>query len=104
MKINLHDRVGTFAENKDTAKHLRVTSIVPALKRGDEEVILDFAGVSGTTQSFVHALIADAIRDPSLDALDHLVFEHCNEVVQAVIEIVVSYSQEEWGDADELDG
>lgn len=99
MNIVVVKDVGNFAENKDRARRLREGSIYPALRRG-EEVVLDFAGVTGTTQSFVHALVSQAIRDPDVDALSHLVFENCNDVTRSVVEIVVSYSQDEWGSED----
>lgn len=99
MRVKIAERAGTFAENKDTAKALRMRLILPALRRPDpEDIVLDFEGVTGTTQSFIHALVADAIRDEDLDALDHLVFANCGEVVQSVVEIVVSYAQEQWED------
>lgn len=99
MRVKIVEYAGSFAENKDTAKKLRTRTILPRLRQENpEDLILDFEGVTGTTQSFVHALVADAIRNPKVDALDVLVFANCNEVVQSVIEIVVSYAQEEWGE------
>ena len=56
--IKIKDYAGTFAENKDTAKRLRIDKIMPALSN-KEEVELDFEGVSGATQSFIHALISE---------------------------------------------
>jgi len=99
MKISVKKSAGAFAENKDTAKRLRSTLIVPTIRKG-EELVLDFDNVAGVTQSFVHALIAQPIREFP-EALDLMVFENCSEVVQAVIEIVVSYSQDEWGSEDD---
>ncbi|TKR27331.1 DUF4325 domain-containing protein [Cellulomonas hominis] len=95
MMISLIDETGPFAENKERAKSLRTRSILPAVKRG-EDVTLDFDGVYLTTQSFVHALVATAIRD--YDGLDHLVFKNCDPNVRSIIEIVVSYCQENWGE------
>lgn len=95
MRICVADRVGAFAENKDQARSMRLETLSPQLRAGNE-VVLDFAGVTGATQSFVHALIADLIRDENLDALDYLVFENCADVVRSVIEIVVGYAQDEW--------
>ena len=101
MNVSILQRVGSFAENTDKAKWLRTHIIVPALRQEEpEEIVLDLDGVSGTTQSFVHALIADAIRYEELSALDHLVFANCNEVVQSVVEVVVEYTQEQWEDPD----
>lgn len=91
--ISIFDEAGEFAENKDTARNLRLRRIIPALDIGDT-VILDFKRVSSTTQSFIHALISDVIRIKGIDVLDKMLFKNCNEVVKAVIEIVVEYMQE----------
>ena len=60
-EIKIFERAGGFAENKDVARELRITEILPALER-NEEIILDFENVTAVTQSFIHALISDAIR------------------------------------------
>jgi len=91
--ISIYEEAGQFAENKDTARNLRLNKILPALNSG-ETVILDFRRVSSTTQSFIHALISDVIRIKGVDVLDKMLFKNCNEVVKAVIEIVVDYMQE----------
>ena len=82
-----------FAENKDVAKQLRETLIIPALRDG-QQVIVDFGQVSGTTQSFIHALISGPIRKFRSIALDNLIFKNCNTEVQSVIRIVFAYMQE----------
>ncbi len=51
--------VGTFAEDKDIARDLRMNRLTPALEKG-EDVTLDFDGVELATQSFIHALISDS--------------------------------------------
>jgi len=61
MEIKIFDYTGDFAENKDVARDLRIERVIPCLKRR-EEIILDFADVRGATQSFMHALISDAVR------------------------------------------
>lgn len=86
-------RAGAFAENKDVARELRVAKIMPALQRG-EEVVLDFTGVEDATQSFVHALISDALREHGADVLERLAFKSCSPVVKKVVSIVVDYMQE----------
>lgn len=91
MRIVVAEKTGEFAGNKDIARTLR-EFIAPALAKA-EDVFLDFGGVDLATQSFVHAMISDLVRRTDLDALDHLVFERCNENVQSIIEIVVEYSQ-----------
>lgn len=83
---------GNFAENKDAARDLRVQQLMPALKEG-QEVTIDFEGVNLSTQSFVHALISDAIRVYGIDVLDQIVFKNCNQTLQTLINIVVDYMQ-----------
>jgi len=93
IHIRLYERAGSFAENKDVARDIRMQEITPALER-NEEVILDFEKVDSVTQSFVHALISDLIRTYGTDALDRVSFKSCNDVVRKIITIVVDYMQE----------
>jgi hypothetical protein len=92
--VAIAERAGSFAENKDVARSIRVEELEPALASG-EEVRLDFGGVELATQSFVHALISSVIRARGADVLDHIDFRDCSETVQGVIEIVVEYSQDD---------
>jgi len=92
IKIELLSIVGSFAENKDKAKELRTKIINPALKKGDF-VELDFTGVNSATQSFIHALISQLIRQYGIDVLDKINFKNCNNTVQKIIEIVTDYMQ-----------
>lgn len=89
----MHKLVGNFAENKDIAKKIRVEQIMPTLSRGNE-VELDFEGVDGSTQSFIHALISDPIREFRDTAFDNLIFKNANDDIRAVISIVYRYMQE----------
>jgi len=91
--IIIFDRAGEFAENKDTARDIRLKEIIPALEN-NEDVVLDFARVGAATQSFVHALISDVLRKYGGDALDRVSFKSCNETVKQIISIVVDYMQE----------
>ena len=101
MNIPIHERAGSFAENKDVARDIRLQNIVPALER-NEEVILDFEHVEAVTQSFIHALISDLLRQYGFDVLNRLAFKSCNQTVKQIIGIVVEYMQE--GLADEPGG
>ena len=83
---------GVFAENKDIAKNIRIDLIVPALKKGGE-IILDFKGVESVTQSFIHALLSEVIRDSSAEVLDKITFKNCSDTVKGIINIVVDYMQ-----------
>lgn len=89
----MKELAGVFAENKDIAKKIRLEVIFPRLSKGDE-VVLDFGGVSGATQSFIHALISDPIRELRDIAFDKLVYKNANDDIQAVISIVYRYMQE----------
>ncbi len=84
---------GEFAENKDIASELRVNKIIPCLEK-KKEIILDFDKVTGTTQSFIHALTSDLFRQYGNNVLDYIVFKNCNETVQKIILIVSEYMQE----------
>jgi len=92
-KIRLFRVVGSFAENKDLARDIRIKRIVPALEN-NEKIILDFTGVDSATQSFIHALISEIMRRWGDDVLDNVYFENCNETIQKIINIVVEYMQE----------
>jgi hypothetical protein len=93
MTVNLHERLGSFANNKDKAKDIRLNLVIPSLEKGDE-VILDFSGVEDATQSFVHALISDLFRKYGADVLDRIKFKGCSETVEKIISIVANYMQE----------
>ncbi|MDR2463773.1 MAG: STAS-like domain-containing protein [Verrucomicrobiales bacterium] len=91
--IKLRTLAGDFAENKEVAKKLRIEKIMPVLSKNGG-VVLDFAGVSGATQSFIHALISDPLREFGEVALDNLYYKHANEKIQKIISIVYRYMQE----------
>lgn len=90
ITLSIAGTVGSFAENKDVAAKLRSECILPCLQQG-EIVRLDFGGVTLTTQSFVHALISEALRQIGESALDLLEFANCNETIRGIIETVVQY-------------
>lgn len=90
--INIRQEAGTFAENKDVAGRLREQIVLPVLRRTDE-LTLDFTGVEGATQSFVHALISEAMREFGPEILDRIIFKGCNRTVQQIVGIVIDYMQ-----------
>jgi hypothetical protein len=92
QKIIIQKYVGTFAENKDVARTLRVERIMPALEK-DQTITLDFQGITGATQSFVHALISDTIRHYGDHVLDLLTFKNRSPVVQEIVIAVTEYMQ-----------
>jgi len=91
--INLFKSTGSFAEDKDLARELRIKEILPALSQ-DKKVILDFTQVEFVTQSFIHALISDLIRKYNSAALEKVQFKNCNNTIKKVIEIVTDYMQQ----------
>ena len=93
MIVALLPVTSSFAANKDVAQTIRLEQILPALSK-NKIIILDFAGVDGTTQSFIHALISDPIREYGPLFFDLVSFRHCNEVVMKIITIVTDYMQE----------
>lgn len=93
MEIQIYDYSSDFAENKDVARQLRIETIEPNLKEGND-VILNFENVTSATQSFIHALVSQTLRDFGVDILDKLQFRNCNDKVQTIIEIVVEYVQD----------
>lgn len=91
--IHIQKLAGNFAENKDIAKKLRLEQIMPALSQG-AEVIIDFKDVEGVTQSFIHALISDPIREFKGTAFDKLLYRNTNSEIKEIISIVYRYMQE----------
>jgi hypothetical protein len=89
--ISFFPLVGDFAEDKDQAATIREQDIRPVLAGGGK-VVLDFAGISLATQSFVHALISDLLRTGGERILDKLEFHGCVPSVRGIIETVVQYS------------
>lgn len=81
----------TLAENKDDAARLRDDVVLPALAEG-EGVRLDFGGIETATQSYVHALVAEAVRRYGDRAFDLLEFKHCAPGVQHIVRTVFEYT------------
>ena len=84
---------GDFAENKDIAKDIRINKLLPALEK-EEDITFDFDEVSGATQSFIHALVSDALRKYPDTVYDKVFFKNANEDIQKIITIVYRYMQE----------
>jgi hypothetical protein len=93
ITIKLFKKTGSFAENKDIARDIRLQKIIPALEKGDD-IILDFKNIDSATQSFIHALISDLMRRYGNDVLDKISFKSCNTTIQKIISIVTDYMQE----------
>ena len=89
----MYDLAGDFAENKDIAKDLRERELLPSLAK-NQAITFDFENVTGATQSFIHALVSDALRKFSETAYDNIFFKNANDEVQKIITIVYNYMQE----------
>jgi hypothetical protein len=92
MEINIFEKTGEFAEDKDVARSIRINEIMPSLNKR-EDVILNFSGVNSATQSFIHALISEVIRKKTIDILDRIEFKNCNDTLKKIIGIVTDYMQ-----------
>jgi hypothetical protein len=90
-EIRIESGVNGFAENKDQAIRLRLSQVLPAVSQGNQ-VVLDFSAVKYATQSFVHALIGEALQTYGERALDLIEFRNCSDAVRSVVELVVGYS------------
>ena len=93
ITIIMKDKIDDYGENKDIAKDIRQNIILPALKKS-EDIVIDFGGISGVTQSFIHALLADPIRRYQNEIFDRITFKNCNDMVRVIIETVEEYMQE----------
>jgi len=93
LTISISDLTGNFAENKDKAKDLRETKVIPTIAEGSR-VILDFAEVDSTTQSFIHALISKVFQERGEKAFEMIEFKNCNGPVKSLVTTVINYSLE----------
>ena len=93
ITIGMLKKVGQFAEIKDIGRDIRLNIIEPALKSG-EQIVLDFEGVEGATQSFIHSLVSQVIRDHGNNVIDSIYFKNCSEPVKGIVNIVVDYMQQ----------
>ena len=75
--IHLKPLIGDFAENKDIARDIRIKMLTPRVSKG-KKVTIDFSGVSGATQSFIHALISELFRIHGNEILSLISFKNCN--------------------------
>jgi hypothetical protein len=89
--VSVATLAGGFAEDKDVARQIRQENVLPHLAAGDG-IILDFSKVEVATQSFIHAMISEALRIYNGRALELLEFKSCNATVKSVILTVIEYS------------
>lgn len=95
MNIQILNYTGDFGEDKDEAKKIRQELILPFLdSKQTGDIIIDFKGVDSVTQSFIHALLKEIIREKGIDVLDRIQFMNCNNYVKTIITIVVEYIED----------
>lgn len=82
---------GPVAQDKDVARDLRASQILPALGAG-RHVVIDFSAVTTATQSFLHALLSEAFRTHGEELVETLEFKGCVEEIRQLISTVVEYS------------
>lgn len=82
---------GPVAQDKDWARRARLHTLLPALS-SRIEVRLDFSKVTIATQSFVHALVSEAIRTHGEAVLSIMEFHRCSAQVELTVKTVVTYS------------
>ncbi len=89
--VEITPSTGEFAEDKDYARELRLSVILPELERSGT-IVLDFKNVKYVTQSFVHALVGEALKRFGAEVLEKIDFKNCSPQVRAVVALVVDYS------------
>lgn len=90
-KIEIPSGASGFAEDKEEARLLRTSKILPSLEQRNQ-VELDFLNIRYATQSYIHALIGEALQKFGESALELIAFKNCTDSVRSVIELVVDYS------------
>lgn len=94
MIVSIEEHCGSFAENKDQARDIRESMIKPCLSAGKDTVVLDFAGVDSSTQSFIHALLSGSFQELGEEALMRFEFRNCSKAVKSLLTTVINYSLE----------
>jgi hypothetical protein len=94
MRVNIIDFSDTFAEDKDIARAIREDYLFPIYTTTKDNIVLSFAGIDSTTQSFVHALISDLLQKYGEPVLERVIFESCNDAVRSLVATVINYSLE----------
>lgn len=100
--VVLFDEVGSFAEDKDAAATIRKNVILPEVS-ANRSIIIDFKGVTLVTQSFIHALISQALREKGEGALNMITFKRCSPLAKGIIQTVVQYVLETTEDDQEAE-
>lgn len=89
--IKLPAGIRGFVDDKDEAKRIRVQTILPLAKK-KSAIVIDFASVKYSTQSFIHALVGEVLQKYGESALEHMEFRNCAPQVKSLVRLVVDYS------------
>jgi len=81
--------IGPIKEDVEPAVRVRDERIIPAIRKG-ELLVLDFGGARFVTQSFVHALLYDALTIPG--SLLRLSFVNSSGSSEEAIRTVAAYA------------
>jgi hypothetical protein len=81
----------TLAEDKDEAGKFRDEVVLPALEKG-ERVEIDFSRVDSATQSYIHVLVADAVRKYGDEVFTRIQFKGAAPGIQSLIATVFEYT------------
>ncbi len=82
-------KVRDFVEDVEQAARIREATILPSMSQG-QTIAIDFEGVRFATQSFVHALLYNAFKEPG--SLMKLSFVHCTRSTEEAIRAVAAYA------------
>lgn len=82
-------RVAEFLEDVDAAARIRDGKIIPTVRRGGK-LAIDFSDVRFVTQSFIHAMLHEALREPG--ALVRISLVNCSRSTREAIQAVAAYS------------
>ena len=91
VEVKIQAGVKGFAEDKEAARQIRKQQIMPALTEG-KGVVLDFAAVTSSTQSFVHALVGEPLQKIGETVLEKIEFRSCAPQVKSLVQLVVDYT------------
>jgi hypothetical protein len=103
VTIILHAGPSGFTDDKDEAKRVRLGEILPALDNPELRVVLDFTHVKSSTQSFVHALLGEALKKHGESVLNRIHFHKCTPLMKSLVQLVVDYSFGGFASSDDSD-
>ena len=89
LKVGLRKRFGNQPNDRDEAEEFSRLLILPALESG-KQIILDFEGTGLVTQSFIHALISEAVKGDARNA-DRIVTINASRAQQAVYDLALRH-------------